>query len=71
MQKAITILSLLALSDCRISFGKCDSPQLQDSFDATSYMGLWYEIYKDPTFYWEKGGSCTTANYALKDDGTI
>ncbi|TDG12193.1 lipocalin [Seongchinamella unica] len=39
-------------------------------FDASSYMGRWYEIARlDHSF--ERGQSNVTADYALRDDGTV
>ena len=69
------ILSALLLSsvvDAKLFFGKgCEHPDLEQEFDINRYLGVWYEIYKDPSFYWEKGGECTTATYTLKDDGNV
>ena len=51
--------------------GKCPSPKLQENFNLSSYTGFWYEQYRDPSFFWEKNGDCSTAEYVPNTDGTI
>ena len=67
----ISLISLVSVN-AKVSFlSKCDTPSLVEPFDLDKYVGVWYEIYKDPHFIWEKGGKCTTAYYTENDDGTI
>jgi len=44
-----------------------------DSLDVPSYIGLWYQVYADKLVYdtIEPDAFCVTAQYALKEDGTI
>ncbi|XP_051255520.1 apolipoprotein D-like [Dicentrarchus labrax] len=78
----LTLLSVLAASAQVLKFGRCPKPAVQANFDATNYIGKWYEIQKLPTFF--QKGECGTATYSLKspsvvgvlnrellDDGTI
>lgn len=37
--------------------------------DLARYMGRWYEIASNPTFFQPKNGENTRATYSLKDDG--
>ncbi|GMU22755.1 MAG: hypothetical protein AMXMBFR13_28390 [Phycisphaerae bacterium] len=41
-----------------------------DNFDLTRYLGKWYEIAKYPVFF-EIGCSGVTAEYTLREDGTV
>ncbi len=63
----IQILSTLALF--AFGFSACKPNQklkTVDSVDLNRYAGLWYEIALLPNSF-EKGCSCTTANYTLND----
>ena len=51
-------------------FESCQDPPVQQGFDVTKYLGVWYEITKLP-FVEEEGGCCITANYTLKSDGHV
>lgn len=60
------ITSLFALSAC-----SSNKPlQTVDNVDINKYMGKWYEIASFPQSF-QKGCSCTTAEYSLNDDGTV
>ena len=56
-----------------VSGSDCSKPHLQDNFDLSKYTGYWYEIYRDPTFYWEKDSTCGTAQYIPKsgEEGVV
>ncbi|XP_034239973.1 apolipoprotein D-like [Thrips palmi] len=70
---AVLCLCLLAASaqaGVQISPGKCpDDVKVVQNFDAQAYMGHWYEI---EAFFqiWELAGKCSTADYALNEDGS-
>uniref|UniRef100_A0A8C5H2H1 Apolipoprotein D n=1 Tax=Gouania willdenowi TaxID=441366 RepID=A0A8C5H2H1_GOUWI len=52
-----------------IKFGKCPKPAVQANFDATRYVGEWYEIQKLPAAF--QKGECGTATYTLKSEGVV
>lgn len=64
-------LCLLETVNSRLSWGKCKSITTVDNFDASQYDGLWYEMRRDAATKFEKGGTCTTAEYTLNDDGSL
>ncbi|XP_070775679.1 apolipoprotein D-like [Enoplosus armatus] len=66
---SLTLLSVLAASAQVLKFGKCPKPAVQANFDATRYIGKWYEIQKLPTAF--QKGECGTATYSLKSPGVI
>ncbi|KAG7470453.1 apolipoprotein D-like [Solea senegalensis] len=66
---SLTLLSVLAASAQIFKFGKCPKPDVQANFDATRYIGKWYEIQKLPTTF--QKGECGTATYSLKSPGVI
>eukprot|EP00457_Paulinella_chromatophora_P021251 gb/GEZN01023597.1/.p1 GENE.gb/GEZN01023597.1/~~gb/GEZN01023597.1/.p1 ORF type:complete len:172 (-),score=21.83 gb/GEZN01023597.1/:74-532(-) len=47
------------------------NPPVVASFDVKAYLGRWYQIADYLQFYEILCKDCTTANYALKSDGTI
>ncbi|XP_058504749.1 apolipoprotein D-like [Solea solea] len=66
---SLTLLSVLAASAQVFKFGKCPKPDVQANFNATRYIGKWYEIQKLPTTF--QKGECGTATYSLKSPGVI
>ncbi|XP_062285381.1 apolipoprotein D-like [Scomber scombrus] len=66
---SLTLLSVLAANAQILRFGKCPKPDVQANFDATRYIGKWYEIKKLPTAF--QKGQCATATYSLKSPGVI
>ncbi|XP_035027502.1 apolipoprotein Da, duplicate 2 [Hippoglossus stenolepis] len=66
---SLTLLSVLAASAQIFKFGKCPKPDVQANFDATRYVGRWYEIMKLPTAF--QKGECGTATYSLKSPGVV
>jgi lipocalin len=59
-----------------LSFGSVVSSQQKyqpiATLDVEAYMGRWYQMYTSKAFSLiELGGRCTTADYALRDDGKI
>ncbi|TNN27891.1 Apolipoprotein D [Liparis tanakae] len=65
----LTLLSVLAASAQVLKFGKCPKPAVQANFDASQYLGRWYEITKLPNFF--QKGQCSVATYSLKSPGVI
>ncbi|XP_061587176.1 apolipoprotein Da, duplicate 2 [Cololabis saira] len=79
---SLTLLLVIAASAQVLKSGRCPKPAVQANFDASRYLGKWYEIQKLPTAF--QKGQCTTANYSpmgpgqikvlnseLLDDGTV
>ncbi|XP_023281130.1 apolipoprotein D-like [Seriola lalandi dorsalis] len=66
---SLTLLSVLAASAQVLKFGKCPKPAVQANFDATRYVGKWYEIQKLPTAF--QKGQCTNGIYSPKSPGVI
>lgn len=54
----------------RIAFPHCQRTTLQANFDASQYLGVWHELYREQDIPFEDG-ECVTAEYSLKDDGTV
>jgi lipocalin len=66
MQKVtLVIVALLGLTQGRFASGKCDTPKLQENFDAVKYMGVWYEQYRDSNTAFEPNADCVKAEYTL------
>lgn len=56
-----------------MTFSACSSNkplQTVEKVDINKYMGKWYEIASFPQSF-QKGCSCTVAEYSLNDDGTV
>jgi apolipoprotein D and lipocalin family protein len=70
MFKTVALLALVGLAQAGYSTGSCPTPSLQAAFDATRYMGLWYEQARDKTMPWESN-DCQQARYTLNADGTV
>jgi apolipoprotein D and lipocalin family protein len=72
MQKTIILaaLAMVGLVNAGISSGQCPSPALKENFDATRYLGLWWEQARDSSMPWESN-DCQQARYALNADGTV
>ena len=68
MKISIFFLSILQVVFGRYIQEKCSTPELVNPFDITKYLGLWYELARDPEFYWELGGICGSAHYTLWED---
>ncbi|CAG9859685.1 unnamed protein product [Phyllotreta striolata] len=48
----------------------CPKVNVVQNFNVSAYLGKWYEQEKYPIIF-ELGGECITAEYTLKDDGTV
>lgn len=66
----IAALAMVGLVNAGLSSGQCPTPALKDNFDATKYVGLWYEQARDGSMPWESN-DCQQARYALNADGTV
>uniref|UniRef100_A0A4W6E8B5 Apolipoprotein D n=1 Tax=Lates calcarifer TaxID=8187 RepID=A0A4W6E8B5_LATCA len=66
---SLTLLCALTASAQVLRFGRCPKPAVQANFDASRYVGKWYEIMKLPTNF--QKGECGTATYSLKSPGVI
>ncbi|KAM6918458.1 apolipoprotein D-like [Xenentodon cancila] len=66
---SLTLLLVIAAGAQVLKSGKCPNPAVQANFDASRYLGKWYEIQKLPTAF--QKGQCTTANYSLTGPGEI
>ncbi|XP_030630475.1 apolipoprotein Da, duplicate 2 [Chanos chanos] len=66
---SLTLLSVLAVSGQNFHPGRCPTPPVQQNFDATRYVGRWYEIQKLPAIF--QKGECGQATYTLRSDGVV
>uniref|UniRef100_A0A3P8U4S6 Apolipoprotein D n=1 Tax=Amphiprion percula TaxID=161767 RepID=A0A3P8U4S6_AMPPE len=66
---SLPLLLAVAVSAQVLKFGKCPKLAVQANFDATKYIGKWYEIQKLPTAF--QKGECGTATYSLKSPGVL
>jgi len=67
---SLVVLSLIAYSHQQIRTGNCPKPATQPNFDASRYVGLWYEVARTPTPF-EIGLKCITAEYGLLPNGSV
>jgi len=45
--------------------GKCEDVPVQQNFNATRYLGIWYELYRFKGSPFESNSTCDRANYTL------
>lgn len=67
---SISALTFLGLVSATKSNGACKAVKLQENFDATKYMGTWFEQARDKGMIFEKF-DCSQAHYTLNADGSI
>jgi len=67
---AALIAVAAAGSGCGVNTGGFPPLETVERVDIARYMGKWYEIAKYPVIF-ERGCSGVTAEYALRDDGTV
>ena len=67
MKFLLLTTGLLTLFSCTTTHKEL---QTVDKVDLQRYAGKWYEIARLPNSF-EKGLTCVTANYSLKDNGNI
>jgi len=73
MRLAIPAIAALMLAACTSQPDyreEAAAPQTVPSVDLTRYAGLWYEIARYPNWF-ERDCTGVTAEYDLKDDGTV
>jgi apolipoprotein D and lipocalin family protein len=72
MQKTLILatVALIGSVSAKYSSGQCTTPQLQENFDATKYVGTWFQVAKDKNSPFENG-NCEQARYAINADGTL
>ena len=51
-------------------WGGCPSPTLVSNFDASQYLGVWYEQARDKHAFFEDD-DCTTTEYTTRTDGKV
>ncbi|XP_012941899.1 apolipoprotein D-like [Aplysia californica] len=68
------LITLVLLDNCSgqviIKFGRCPRVTVKDAFDASRYIGLWYELERFPNFF-ELNQVCVTATYGDAGDGVV
>jgi apolipoprotein D and lipocalin family protein len=71
MTRYLALLALAMLSACGTVYRDTGQPIVaQAAFDATRYLGTWYEIARYPVSF-QRGCTATTATYGAIDAGTI
>ncbi|XP_024130268.1 apolipoprotein Da, duplicate 2 [Oryzias melastigma] len=65
----VTLLLAFAANAQVFKAGRCPTPAVQANFDASRYLGKWFEFSRLPTTFQE--GQCSTAFYTLKAPGVI
>ena len=74
MRQFLAIVFLGAVSAFSLSGYDCESIRKKavlNTIDFQRYLGHWYELYHSTDFYFDRGCSCTTADYSLGSDGSI
>ncbi|KAK2822621.1 hypothetical protein Q5P01_022686 [Channa striata] len=66
---SLVLLSVLAANSQVIQPGRCPVPAVQEKFDASQYLGTWYEIQKLPNSF--QLGECSTATYSLRSPEVV
>lgn len=66
----LAILLLTVLQGCGLFPAGGDPLTTVDQVDVQRYMGIWYEIAKYPNGF-QQGCSAVTAEYTLREDGTV
>lgn len=67
----MAIIAMMLFSGCAMFFSNNDAPlETVPGVDVMRYAGKWYEIASLP-FSFQKGCSCTTAEYQLREDGVL
>ena len=59
---------LAAAAQSKTVYRDCQTPQLQADFDATTYLGHWFEIYRDEDSSFEHNDACSQAVYTTTSD---
>jgi lipocalin len=73
MQKTLFLtaaLAVLGMVNARSSDGVCSTPELQAGFDATKYIGTWFNAATDKNAPYENG-NCEQSRLSPNADGTL
>ena len=68
--KIFFVLLVLAVSG-EFFMGSCPNAQVVQDFDVAKYTGVWWEIQRTKSVPYYATNRCVTADYELKDDGSI
>ena len=63
------VLSLLSLTQARMSWGSCADNMYQTDFDMAQYAGTWYSISSDPFFPYTMMSQCVYKKFTEDVDG--
>ncbi len=63
-------LALFGASNATLVKGKCEEVALQENFDASRYVGTWFEQVRDKGMFFEHY-DCSQARYTANADGSI
>ena len=69
----IILLSALAFATqvaSRIAPGMCEHPSLQPNFDASRYLGVWFQQARDINAPFENG-NCAQTRYSMMNNGSL
>lgn len=70
MGSILLLLSIVQLTTAVFNYGACPEPEVVQNFNASAYMGLWYEAARVEGMPFEHG-DCDRAHYTLNRNGTI
>ena len=65
------LLLVSSISHAKSEVGRCPKPSTQANFDISQYTGLWYEINRNENAPFEKGYTCSTAEYSVSAKGKL
>ncbi|CDW76786.1 apolipoprotein d [Stylonychia lemnae] len=68
---ALGLSLLLCQIQGKTSWGSCKPFNVVANFDASQYVGKWYEIYRDKDLPFEKDDTCVTATYGAISSNQI
>ena len=63
-------LCLLGFANAHIGVGDCPEPKLQENFDVSRYLGVWFQQARDQLSPFEFG-NCQQATLSLNTDGSL
>ncbi len=68
---ALILMTAAEAKHRKLQFGRCEKTALQANFDASQYMGSWYEIMRGDDIIFERGSECVKVHYKLESDGKV
>jgi len=69
--KLAVFLVAVGVLEAKIIPGQCPTVSTKLDFDATPYLGDWYQQQGNPTWYQPAEVQCVRATYGANDDGSI